>query len=191
LAHDGVNGSVTSWLDAVAASHGDGTTRSSTFLEQTTMAQSYKYQIDVGGISGTSWNGLRWKLCASGSLVLKVDSDTTDWWHGTIAPYVDYIPIRHDLSNLYDTYQFLEEEQQQHQSDNDDDGRNDTMYTISTNGQRHCLATIQNQTYVKLIHRDIIRSLPSIPSQSIHHETKLFFSRYHKSAKEKRQTIRN
>ena len=44
----------------------------------------YRYLLDVGGVSGTTWSALRAKLL-SGSLVFKVELDWQDWWHAHAA----------------------------------------------------------------------------------------------------------
>lgn len=59
----------------------------------------FRYHIDIGGLSGTTWSGLRWKLDC-GSLLFKVDSavGSKDWWHQYLIPHQHYIPI--DPGNL-------------------------------------------------------------------------------------------
>ena len=39
-------------------------------MDLTTAARNYKYLLDIGGNSGTTWTALAWKL-ASGALVFK------------------------------------------------------------------------------------------------------------------------
>jgi Glycosyl transferase family 90 len=67
----------------------------------------YRYHLDLGGLSGTAWGGLRWKLC-SGLLVFKVESWANDWWYRTLEPWTHYIPIRADVSDLHEKYQWTQ-----------------------------------------------------------------------------------
>ena len=40
----------------------------------------YKYLMDIGGESGTTWLSLNWKM-ATGALVFKVDTGSINWWY--------------------------------------------------------------------------------------------------------------
>jgi Glycosyl transferase family 90 len=90
------------WIDA--STIGGGNDPNSLSTEE---MSKYKYQIDIGGVSGTTWGGLRWKMC-SGNLVFKVDSWTKDWWHDTIEPWKHYIPVKDDISDLRAQYNWVE-----------------------------------------------------------------------------------
>lgn len=68
---------------------------------------TFKYMLDVGGISGTTWTALRWKM-ASKSLVFIVDSGYVDWWHSMLVPMQHYIPVKFDLSDLEEQYKWAE-----------------------------------------------------------------------------------
>jgi Glycosyl transferase family 90 len=72
------------------------------FLDVNDLAE-YRYQLDLGGLSGTAWGGLRWKLCA-GLLVFRVETWANDWWYDTLTPWTHYIPIKADVSDLYEQY---------------------------------------------------------------------------------------
>ena len=63
----------------------------------------YRYLLDVGGVSGTTWSALRAKLL-SGSLVFKVELEWQDWWHAHLQPFRDYLPVSVDLSDLRERY---------------------------------------------------------------------------------------
>lgn len=65
----------------------------------------YKYLIDADGNS-TTYSRCRWIL-SSNSVLLKVSSDLTQWYYKILIPYENYIPIRQDLSDLEDIYQWL------------------------------------------------------------------------------------
>jgi Glycosyl transferase family 90 len=65
----------------------------------------YKYLIDC---PGTGYSGrLRW-LLASGRPVFIVDRSSIEHWHARMIPWVHYIPIRQDLSDLMWAYKRLE-----------------------------------------------------------------------------------
>lgn len=106
----------------------------------------YKYQIDVGGLSGTTWVSLRWKMC-SGSLVFKVDSGFADWWHKELVPYQHYVPVQRDLSDLYERYQWAE-------------GHPDKAKSIVQNAMDICAQTTALPALRDYVRKQI-RSLPS------------------------------
>jgi hypothetical protein len=58
----------------------------------------YKYQIDIDGMAN-SWDGFFWKLY-SNSLVFKVTSHWEQWFYKDLKPWVHYIPVTYDLSDL-------------------------------------------------------------------------------------------
>ena len=47
------------------------------------ITRRHRYALDIGGLSGTTWNALRNKM-RMGCLVLRVDSGMADWWHGAL-----------------------------------------------------------------------------------------------------------
>ena len=67
----------------------------------------FRYLLDVGGVSGTTWSALRAKLL-SGSLVFKVELDWQDWWHAHLQPFRDYVPVSVDLSDLHERFRWAE-----------------------------------------------------------------------------------
>ena len=69
-----------------------------TVLTESHMAKNYKLLIDMDGNSN-SWAGSYWKM-ASGSLVLKVECGYHQWWNWRIQPWVHYVPVKCDLSDL-------------------------------------------------------------------------------------------
>lgn len=80
----------------------------------------YKYLLDVDGNSST-YSRCRWIL-ASNSVLLKVSSDFTQWYYKLLAPYENYIPVRQDLSDLLEIFDWLT----QHDAD---------AHAIAMNGQ--------------------------------------------------------
>jgi Glycosyl transferase family 90 len=88
----------------------------------------YRYHIDMGGLSGTAWGGLRWKLC-TGLLVFKVESWANDWWYDTLEPWTHYIPVREDVSDLHERYQWTQDNPEKAQE-------------IAQAGRQRCLETL-------------------------------------------------
>ena len=68
-------------------------------------AVTYRYLIDIGGSSGTTWDALQWKM-ASGALVLKVKNPVgaVDFWQREMSPRVHFLDVEPDLSNLHAQY---------------------------------------------------------------------------------------
>lgn len=67
---------------------------------------SYKYLIDIDGNSCT-YSRCRWILL-SNSTLLKPDSSNVQWYYKALQPWVHYIPLRADLSDLPDMYAWLQ-----------------------------------------------------------------------------------
>jgi hypothetical protein len=72
----------------------------------------YKYQIDFSGIGGTTWLGTISKLAMPGVL-FHHDAPTKDWFHDDIQPWVHYIPVNMNLSNLEDMFRWAESHHEQ------------------------------------------------------------------------------
>ena len=68
---------------------------------------NYKYHIDLGGGSGTTWTGTIQKLGLPGVLFHHV-TPTKDWFHDLLVPWEHYIPINTDLSDLREKYEWAE-----------------------------------------------------------------------------------
>lgn len=58
----------------------------------------YKYLIDIDG-EVNAWSGLFWKLYSS-SVVFKVESHYEQWYYKKLLPWVHYIPVKGDLTDL-------------------------------------------------------------------------------------------
>jgi hypothetical protein len=69
--------------------------------------QKYKYQIDLGGMGGTTWVGTITKLAMPG-LLFHHETPTKDWFYDEIQPWIHYVPIRANLSNLHDMFVWAE-----------------------------------------------------------------------------------
>lgn len=76
----------------------------SVYLDETA---HYKYHIDLGGGGGTTWTGTINKLSMPGVLFHHV-TPTKDWFHDHIEPWVHYIPVSVDLSDLKERYEWAE-----------------------------------------------------------------------------------
>ena len=66
---------------------------------------NYLYLIDADGYS-CAWQSLFLKLLSK-SLVLKIHSNYRQWYFDKLIPWVHYVPIREDLCDLLDTYDWL------------------------------------------------------------------------------------
>lgn len=63
--------------------------------------------LDIDGVA-TSWEGCWWKLL-SNSVVLKVQSPAANkqWYYDALNPWEHYIPVRADLSDLWDQVDYV------------------------------------------------------------------------------------
>ena len=71
-----------------------------------TLAQ-YKYHIDTGGGGGTTWSGTLEKLGLPG-LLFHHETPMKDYLHDKLIKWVHYIPIKEDLSDLKEKYDWAE-----------------------------------------------------------------------------------
>jgi hypothetical protein len=67
----------------------------------------YKYLIDVDGNSCT-YERCFWVLL-SNSLVLKQVTPNIQWYYGGLVPYVHYLPLKEDLSDLFEKINWAKE----------------------------------------------------------------------------------
>jgi hypothetical protein len=86
----------------------------------------YKYQIDIDG-NTNAWSALFNKLL-SGSVVLKVASPHhfRQWYYDELVPWVNYVPIKSDMSDLIEKIRWLIE-------------HDDKAKEIGVNGQKLAL----------------------------------------------------
>jgi hypothetical protein len=106
----------------------------------------YRYHVDIGGLSGTAWGGLRWKLC-TGLLVFKVESWADDWWHDTLEPWVHYIPVNANVTDLPERYRWTQ--------DNPDKAEE-----IARAGRERCLTTLGEER-AKENYQAAVQQLPA------------------------------
>ncbi|KDE09281.1 hypothetical protein MVLG_00599 [Microbotryum lychnidis-dioicae p1A1 Lamole] len=66
-------------------------------------SNTYKYLMDV---DGNGWSGRFHRLMSTRSVVLKATA-FPEWYHERIEPWVHYVPVKLDYSDLYDTMTFF------------------------------------------------------------------------------------
>jgi len=68
---------------------------------------SYRYHIDLGGGGGTTWEGTLTKLALPG-LLFHHETLTKDDFHDRMVPWKHYVPVKMDLSDLKDRFDWAE-----------------------------------------------------------------------------------
>jgi hypothetical protein len=71
----------------------------------------YKYILDIDGNSST-WDATAWKL-NSGSVILKTDSTWNQWFYDQYKPWVHYVPVADDFSDLQEQFAWCESHQEE------------------------------------------------------------------------------
>ena len=67
----------------------------------------YKYKVQINiNRNCCAWNSLYKKL-KSNCVVLHVESDQVQWYYHYLIPYVHYIPVQKDLSDIYEKIEFV------------------------------------------------------------------------------------
>lgn len=69
----------------------------------------YKYILDIDGHAST-WDATAWKL-NSGSVILKSDSCWGQWFFDKYKPWVHYVPVKDDFSDIQVQYSWCEANQ--------------------------------------------------------------------------------
>jgi len=78
---------------------------------------NFKYHIDIGGEGGTSEHnspGMLEKLALPGLLFHHV-SGGVDWYHEHLVPWVHFVPVKEDLSNLREQFEWAEKNKEKAQ----------------------------------------------------------------------------
>ena len=70
-------------------------------------AARYRYHIDLAGAGGTTWSGTWTRLGLPGLLFHHV-TPMRDYVHGYMRPWVHYVPVWRDLTDLKDKYDAME-----------------------------------------------------------------------------------
>lgn len=72
---------------------------------------NYKYILDIDGGAST-WDATAWKL-NSGSVILKQDSCWRQWFYDDFKPWVHYVPIKNDFSDIQEKFAWLQNNQEE------------------------------------------------------------------------------
>jgi hypothetical protein len=104
----------------------------------------YRYLLDIGGISGTTWIAI-WKMC-SGGLVFRAYSGKMDWWHVYLEPWKHYVPIREDMQDLKEKWEWAKAHPEE-------------SYRIAQAGEQICLSTLKG-TRLREELKKVLGSLP-------------------------------
>jgi hypothetical protein len=67
---------------------------------------NYKYILDIDGNAST-WDATAWKL-NSGSVIFKTDSNWEQWFYKEYKPWVHYVPVADDFSDIQERYKWCE-----------------------------------------------------------------------------------
>jgi hypothetical protein len=67
---------------------------------------NYKYILDIDGNAST-WDATAWKL-NSGSVIFKTDSNWEQWFYEEYKPWVHYVPVADDFSDIQERYKWCE-----------------------------------------------------------------------------------
>jgi len=70
---------------------------------------NYKYILDIDG-NACTWDATAWKL-NSGSVILKTDSEWIQWFYDDYKPWVHYVPVKDDFSDLQEKFAWCETHQ--------------------------------------------------------------------------------
>jgi len=72
----------------------------------------FKYHVDFGGTGGTTWTGTLEKLAMPGCL-FHHETPAQDWYFDQLIPWKHYVPIRTDLSDLKQQFEWAESHPQE------------------------------------------------------------------------------
>jgi hypothetical protein len=74
----------------------------------------YKYQILIDGNS-CAYSRAYWQLF-SNALMFKIDSNNVQWYYKDLRPYIHYVPVKEDLSDLGDQIEWAKEHDEEAQA---------------------------------------------------------------------------
>jgi hypothetical protein len=66
-----------------------------------------KYLLDLDG-NGNAWSGCWWKLLTTESVAFKVDCGREQWYYPKLMPWVHFVPVACDLSDLKLRFEWAE-----------------------------------------------------------------------------------
>jgi len=72
---------------------------------------NFKYLISVDGNTCT-WRRVPW-IMLSNSVLIKQESSNVEWFYSAIKPYVHYVPVKNDISDVFSKLDWLKENDQQ------------------------------------------------------------------------------
>jgi hypothetical protein len=116
------------------------------WIDRNEMLQ-YKYLLDIDGNAST-WDATAWKL-NSNSVILKTESVWKQWFYNGYFPWVHYVPVANDFSDLQEKYKWCEEHQEECEKIVENAKKLfQTAYQYS-NVVNHTLQVIQNIVRIK------------------------------------------
>eukprot|EP00571_Detonula_confervacea_P000522 CAMPEP_0172316804 /NCGR_PEP_ID=MMETSP1058-20130122/29559_1 /TAXON_ID=83371 /ORGANISM="Detonula confervacea, Strain CCMP 353" /LENGTH=532 /DNA_ID=CAMNT_0013031213 /DNA_START=239 /DNA_END=1834 /DNA_ORIENTATION=- len=95
--------------------------------------QKYKAILDI---DGNAWSARLGKLLCYNSVVIKVEPEFVGYWEKEIEPWVHYIPVESDFSDLEKTVRYVMDPQNSEQ-----------MQQIVKNGQQFCRTKLTMEQY--------------------------------------------
>ena len=95
--------------------------------------QKYKAILDI---DGNAWSARLGKLMCYNSVVIKVDGDFVGYWEKELEPWVHYIPVESDFSNLAQTVRYVV-----------DPVNSEQMQQIVKNSQQFCRTKLTMEQY--------------------------------------------
>jgi len=132
----------------------------------------YKYHIDLGGGGGTTWFGTIEKLAMPGVLFHHVTS-SKDYYHDDLIPWVHYIPVKEDLSDLKEMYDWAEA--------NQDDARKiseaATEY-VKNRAMPHVMKATYERYFVHSLQKVLDAYQPEVGATTDNRRTKDYLSKW-------------
>ena len=80
----------------------------------------YKYLISIDG-NTCAWVRVPW-IMLSNSVLVKQETNNIEWFYPAIKPYIHYVPLKHDLTDIFEKIEWMKE-------------NDDTLQEISLNAQ--------------------------------------------------------
>jgi hypothetical protein len=118
---------------------------------------AFKYLIDVDGWT-SAWSKTYWGLL-SNSVLLKVESDFIEWYFPFLKPFVHYIPVASDLSDLEEQVRFCEEHEEK-------------VRQVAEEATRFALEALskeENRAYLRRTLEEVARYGPLVTNQEFTH----------------------
>ena len=72
--------------------------------------QKWKYLVDLNGLN-ENWSARTKVLLSSQRICFLVDREMKDWIWEFLVPWVHYVPVKYDLSDLQDNYLMIESDE--------------------------------------------------------------------------------